>query len=662
MSKSLSVSRNQPELMLNQLELGASGTIVVMICRMCDVNSFTGRYLSTDFIMSDKEPNKEDFRVMRFADFMLEFDGDTRVRKSSVKSVGFNRYPFQFVEIDVLEPTNNKYLIDRLYLSNTSSSLIIDDEKIPVLRRLKHDDSSGLELTKEVMPGDNTLPKPGTLENLLMGQFWCDSCDSAVDYPVLRYSAMGASQARVCFCTPFNLSGSCTELQLQDEDEHSGLPAALANINYYKQCCGGGSNSDMVAAKADSKAPEVKSLNKSLLLSTPSKPTEEKKHRREKLEDSDAEESFVADSQPKEDDVGCSSNTRKKRSKHANLPSLSNILHTSVTIHSNTIVRRDENIQNFCGLKLSDIHTPHTGFRSLFCIQAAAQLHLKCSISKLKPNTSLLLFQSANNGSGDIFAAEQKLYKEADTYCISRNIGASSTSSQINKRSFLELLARVLEQLARDHRKTMLTNGCCHKDTAQDPVKKGRLLNERKQDEIFDPVYDCRKSLNLAAILGQDVGVWKEAVSHHSLIFFAAKMRPAAKILYYSQNDVNEPSNVTLLLMYVKEGGGQPPHGLLNRAIDNSFGSLEKIIAKMNTEGTVVQGTGNMFHIGSYQGCTKMEFCRTEYEKSVEIHLLEVNKNQNGKKLQQETKSTISDDGGDRVMMVVVMVDSDDVE
>ncbi|GJW31966.1 hypothetical protein Tco_0051998 [Tanacetum coccineum] len=130
MSKSLSVSRNEPELMLNQLELGATGTIVVMICRMWDVNSSTGRYLSTDFIVSDKEAiysvtnfsvhlNKEDFRVMRFADFMLEFDGDIRVRKSSVKSKGFNCYPFQFVEIDDLEPTDNKYLIDAVgYVTN----------------------------------------------------------------------------------------------------------------------------------------------------------------------------------------------------------------------------------------------------------------------------------------------------------------------------------------------------------------------------------------------------------------------------------------------------------------------------------------------------------------------------------------------------------------
>ncbi|GJZ72812.1 retrovirus-related pol polyprotein from transposon TNT 1-94, partial [Tanacetum coccineum] len=233
------------------------------------------------------KPNKEDFHVMRFADFMLEFDGDISVRKSSVKFEGFNHYSFQFVEINNLEPMNNKYLIDvvgyvtnvgrttqqktgsmtldfhlancrgqqirvtlwgnlghklikkrtrhiglypiditaisvklysnRLNLSSTSSSLIIDDEKILVLRRLKTNDSSGLELSKEVLPGDNALPKPGTLENLLMwarnqkyddkewlefpilwgekckkgnisrkkGQFWCDSCDSAVKYPVL---------------------------------------------------------------------------------------------------------------------------------------------------------------------------------------------------------------------------------------------------------------------------------------------------------------------------------------------------------------------------------------------------------------------------------------------------------------------------------------------
>ncbi|GJS77072.1 retrotransposon protein, putative, ty1-copia subclass [Tanacetum coccineum] len=81
------------------------------------------------------------------------------------------------------------------------------------------------------------------------------------------------------------------------------------------------------------------------------------------------------------------------------------------------------------------------------------------------------------------------------------------------------------------------------------------------------------------------------------------------------------------LVSGLKEGGGQPPHGLLNRSIDNIFGSLEKLIAKMNRRCCcarfMIGGTGNIrrlaatrFHIGSYQGCTNMEFCRTEYEKA----------------------------------------------
>ncbi|GKC31837.1 hypothetical protein Tco_1039131 [Tanacetum coccineum] len=45
---------------------------------------------------------------------------------------------------------------------------------------------------------------------------------------------------------------------------------------------------------------------------------------------------------------------------HADMSSLSNILHTSVMIHSNIIVRRDGTVQSFCGLKLSDLGIPIT--------------------------------------------------------------------------------------------------------------------------------------------------------------------------------------------------------------------------------------------------------------------------------------------------------------
>ncbi|GKD40906.1 hypothetical protein Tco_1261113, partial [Tanacetum coccineum] len=116
-----------------------------MVCRMWDVHAATGRYLSTDLIVSDVKgdfmhctargniahnflrlkdeaiysvknftvvTNKDEFRVMRFAELMLEFKGEPIVRKSFVKSNGFTRYSFHLVEIDALEPTNNRYLID----------------------------------------------------------------------------------------------------------------------------------------------------------------------------------------------------------------------------------------------------------------------------------------------------------------------------------------------------------------------------------------------------------------------------------------------------------------------------------------------------------------------------------------------------------------------
>ena len=41
------------QVFLDALEVGASGTIVVMVCRKWDVCARTGRYISTDFIVSD---------------------------------------------------------------------------------------------------------------------------------------------------------------------------------------------------------------------------------------------------------------------------------------------------------------------------------------------------------------------------------------------------------------------------------------------------------------------------------------------------------------------------------------------------------------------------------------------------------------------------------
>ena len=44
---------SKSEMYLDELEVGVTGTIIVMVCRVWDVNAATGRYLSTDFVISD---------------------------------------------------------------------------------------------------------------------------------------------------------------------------------------------------------------------------------------------------------------------------------------------------------------------------------------------------------------------------------------------------------------------------------------------------------------------------------------------------------------------------------------------------------------------------------------------------------------------------------
>nr|GEW48555.1 hypothetical protein [Tanacetum cinerariifolium] len=55
----------------------------------------------------------------------------------------------------------------RLYLSSTSSTIIVDDEQIPILKQFKSDDS-GIEIAKELLPADSIGATAGTHENLLM--------------------------------------------------------------------------------------------------------------------------------------------------------------------------------------------------------------------------------------------------------------------------------------------------------------------------------------------------------------------------------------------------------------------------------------------------------------------------------------------------------------
>ncbi|GJV08197.1 reverse transcriptase domain-containing protein [Tanacetum coccineum] len=205
------------------LRLDLTETIIVMLGRIWDVSAVTGRYLSTDFVVSDAKgnmihfyakatvahnflrlkegsnysvkiftvkPNKEEYRILKNDAYMLEFDGSTTIRKALVKADGFVRYLFQLQDFDSIESSDNKYLIYVVgYVTNvgrtnhlksgsknldfhlanhsTSSIVIYDDDAIPAIKALKKANSVVDQQTSGTSV-DLSQPQAGTLKNLLM--------------------------------------------------------------------------------------------------------------------------------------------------------------------------------------------------------------------------------------------------------------------------------------------------------------------------------------------------------------------------------------------------------------------------------------------------------------------------------------------------------------
>ncbi|GJR39706.1 retrovirus-related pol polyprotein from transposon TNT 1-94 [Tanacetum coccineum] len=264
----------------------------------------------------------------------------------------------------------------RLYLSSISLTLIVNDEQIPVLKRLKTNDN-GVELTKEMLPPDNTKQridkvrtkkgwnyplcdgekcKKGNL-NRKDDRFWCDSCKSSLDSPVIRYRL----ELEIFDATTEAMVVKFDETTKKEGD--SGLPPALANIvgtsytlefkshmyfehgNYKsftywkvfedKDVVETGS-SGTVATNANPKAHVLKSLASTPSVNTTSKPSEPKKPQRDDIKDSDVDESSIEVSKANGGDMGCSSNTHKRKRK------------SEVVNHSEEVVNCSEEVVNRC--------------------------------------------------------------------------------------------------------------------------------------------------------------------------------------------------------------------------------------------------------------------------------------------------------------------------
>nr|GEX19913.1 hypothetical protein [Tanacetum cinerariifolium] len=179
------------ELYLDELTLGATGVIIVMICRSWDVHTLTGRYASMDFVMSDAKMSLDTLQI------------EDKVSLSQAA-------------------------VDTDYSQAKEGTVKIDDTRS---QKGWNFPACGGEKCKKGVVQKN-------------GSFWCHACEKAVDYPVLRFrhelyvSDKTASTIVVMFDEPAKelLKCSADSLAAADDEsgfgytDHAGLPFALANI------------------------------------------------------------------------------------------------------------------------------------------------------------------------------------------------------------------------------------------------------------------------------------------------------------------------------------------------------------------------------------------------------------------------------------------------
>ncbi|KAJ0548059.1 putative nucleic acid-binding, replication factor A [Helianthus annuus] len=149
MSSSVSVNTSGigvgNQLGLADLREGSTGPITVMVCRKWDVTSVNGRFMSTDYVVSDTKggvmhctarnniahyffdklkeggvyllkgfvvQRTDQYRILKDNPFVIGLNGSTVVKKVDDAGGSFTRYPFLLTAFEELEPTEGKYFVD----------------------------------------------------------------------------------------------------------------------------------------------------------------------------------------------------------------------------------------------------------------------------------------------------------------------------------------------------------------------------------------------------------------------------------------------------------------------------------------------------------------------------------------------------------------------
>ncbi|GJW12563.1 hypothetical protein Tco_1578390 [Tanacetum coccineum] len=210
-------SQPKPHLFLDQLALDVTGTIVVMIGRVWDVNAITGRYLSTDLLSLTQRG--QSLRVTLWG------------------GLG-----------DVLVERKTKHKL------NT--------------------ENSSVEPTKAALAADCSQPKEGTLKNLLI---WARNRKNNV----CMFSPVLAKYFVTLPCRLLTCSADLLLMGADDEgadaDDDLNLPTAIRNLIGKTHPVEDGASSSTPTLTADDAVPSMKRLSRHPTVCTPSKPNEEKK-------------------------------------------------------------------------------------------------------------------------------------------------------------------------------------------------------------------------------------------------------------------------------------------------------------------------------------------------------------------------------------------------
>nr|GEW66419.1 hypothetical protein [Tanacetum cinerariifolium] len=288
-------SQPKPHLFLDQLDVNVTGTIVVMIGRVWDVNAITRRYLSTDFVVSD---SKHDM-------FMLEFDAETTTRK---------------VSADPFDVTGYVTNVGRTSYKKSSSKTLdfyLANQRGQSLRLTLW---GGLGLKKDGTTHPVVMKSAEKVLPNNMGNGYARYMLEVVvadDIAHVVIVMFNDTLTELLKCSAESLMG--VEDEGVDADDDSNLPTAIRNLigtthvleikshTYYEygtfesftcwkinpsDLVEDGASSSMPTLTADHAAPSMKRLARHPTVCTPLKPNEEKKKRvrTSELEDSDVDE------------------------------------------------------------------------------------------------------------------------------------------------------------------------------------------------------------------------------------------------------------------------------------------------------------------------------------------------------------------------------------